>query len=74
MSTSYGPATATRADAARATMRTAALVADPAATMAGRQAAAEREMAAYESYLHAHGHPAYTEPRQASRGDLEAGQ
>ena len=61
MSTTYGPAAATRADAARASMRTAAVLADPTATAADREQAAEREMAAYESYWHAHGVPAYAE-------------
>jgi len=61
MSTTYGPEAATRADAARATMRTAIVNADRAATAAGREAAAEAEMAAYESYWHAHGIPAYAE-------------
>ena len=57
--TTYGPQAATRADAARASMRTAAVNADRTATAADREAAAEREMAAYESYWHAHGAPAY---------------
>ena len=61
MSTTYGPAAATRADAARASMRTAAVNADPAASAADREQAAAREMAAYESYWHAHGVPAYAE-------------
>ena len=61
MSTTYGPQVATQADAARATMRTAAVNADPTATTADRAQAAEREMAAYESYWHAHGVPAYAE-------------
>ena len=60
MSTTYGPAAATQADAARASMRTAAVNADrppPHRPRAGRR----REMAAYESYWHAHGVPAYAE-------------
>ena len=61
MSTNYGPAAATRADAARASMRTAAVNADPTATAADREQVAAREMAAYESYWHAHGVPAYAE-------------
>ena len=61
MSTTYGPQAATQADAARASMRTAAVNADPAAAAADREQAAEREMAAYESYWHAHGVPAYAE-------------
>jgi len=61
MSTSYGPEAATQADAARASMRTAAVNADRTATATDREAAAEREMAAYESYWHAHGVPAYAE-------------
>jgi len=61
MSTTYGPAAATQADAARASMRAAAVNADPAATATDREAAAEAEMAAYESYWHAHGVPAYAE-------------
>ena len=69
MSAVYGPAPASRADAGRATARTAAVMADPAATMAGRQAAAEAEMAVYQSYERAYGQPAYTE-----QGDTEAGQ
>jgi hypothetical protein len=59
MSTTYGPQPATQADAARATWRTAAVNADPAATATDRQQAAEAEMAALESYWHAHGVPAY---------------
>ena len=59
MSTTYGPQPASRADAARATWRTAAAIADPDASLTDREAAAEREMAAYESYWHAHGVPAY---------------
>ena len=55
----YGPEAATRADAARASMRPPAVNADRTATAADREAAAEREMAAYESYWHAHGAPAY---------------
>lgn len=62
MSTAYGPKAATRADAARASMRTAAVNADRTATAADREAAAEREMAAYESFWHAHGVPAYAQP------------
>jgi hypothetical protein len=72
MSITYGPQAATRADATRATWRTAAVLADPAATGTDRQAAAEAEQAAYESYLHEHGHPAWA-GRQAERSDLEAG-
>jgi hypothetical protein len=59
MSATHGPAAATRADAARASMRTAAVNADRAATAADRAQAAEAEMATYESYWHAHGVPAY---------------
>jgi hypothetical protein len=63
-------------------MRTAAVSADPAASLAAREAAAEQEMAAYESFWHAHGVPAYAGQRAreclareaAERGDLEAGQ
>jgi hypothetical protein len=72
MSTTYGPQPATRADAARATWRTAAAIADPDASLTDRQQAAEQEMAAYESYWHEHGHPAWA-GRQPERGDLEAG-
>ena len=61
MSTAYGPEAATQADAARASMRTAAVNADPAASAADREQAAAREMAAYESYWHAHGVPAYAQ-------------
>ena len=61
MRTPYGPRAATRSDASRATMRTAAVNADRTATVADREAAAEAEMAAYESYWHAHGVPAYAE-------------
>ena len=68
MTVTYGPEAATRADAARASMRTARVNADPAATAADREAAATAEMGAYESYWHAHGIPAY-----AGRGDFEAG-
>ena len=64
----YGPQAATRADAARASMRTASVNADPAATAADREQAAAAEMAAYETYLHATGSPAY-----AHRAELEAG-
>jgi hypothetical protein len=79
VSTIYGPEAATRADANRATMRTAAVSADPAATAAEREQAAEQEMAAYESYWHAHGHPAYAEQtareglvrEHAERGHLQ---
>jgi hypothetical protein len=67
MSTAYGPKAATRADAARASMRTATVNADRTATAADREAAAEREMAAYESYWHAHGVPAYAQT-SASHG------
>jgi hypothetical protein len=83
MSTTYGPQAATRADAGRATWRTAATNADPTATGADREAAAAAEMAAYESYWHAHGVPAYagrsaredpTREHQAEAGDFEAGQ
>jgi hypothetical protein len=81
MSTTYGPEAATRADAARASIRTAAVNADRAATATGREAAAEAEMAAYESYWHAHGVPAYAQhsARQglicehADRGHAEIG-
>ena len=74
MSTAYGPQAATRADAARASMRTAAVNADRTATATDREAAAEREMAAYESYWHTYGVPAYVQPsREAERGDLQAG-
>lgn len=59
MSITYGPGAATRADATRATILTAAVNTDPAATAADREAAAEAEMAAYESYWHQHGVPAY---------------
>ena len=61
MSTTYGPAAATQADAARESMRIAAVNADPAASAADREQAAAREMAAYESYWHAHGVPAYAQ-------------
>jgi hypothetical protein len=61
MSTTYGPEAATRADAARASMRTAAVNADRTATAADRERAAEAEMAAHESYWHAHGTPAYAQ-------------
>jgi len=82
MSTTYGPQPASRADAARATWRTAAAIADPDASLTDREAAAEREMAAYESYWHAHGVPAYAgrgareglAREAAERGDFEAGQ
>ncbi len=61
MSAAYGPAAATQADAARASMRTAAVNADRTATGADREQAAAAEMAAYESYWHAHGVPAYAQ-------------
>ena len=61
MSTTYGPQAATQADAGRASMRTAAVNADRAATATDREQAAEAEMAAYESYWHAHGVPAYAQ-------------
>ena len=67
MSTTYGPAAATRADAARASMRTAAVNADPTASATDREQAAAREMAACESYWHAHGAPAYAQA-SARRG------
>ena len=41
MSTAYGPAAATQADAARASMRTAAVNADRTATATDREHAAE---------------------------------
>jgi len=78
----YGPAAATRADASRATMLTDAVNADPTATAADREQVAEAEMAAYESYWHAHGVPAYAQPRtgraeirtaEAELGGYEAG-
>ena len=59
MSTTYGPQAATQADTARASMRTVAVNADRTATATDREQAAEAEMAAYESYWHAHGVPAY---------------
>ena len=82
MTAAYGPAAATRADASRATIRTAAVNADPTASLAAREAAAEQEMAAYESFWHAHGVPAYAgrsareafAHEAAERGDREAGQ
>jgi hypothetical protein len=61
MSTTYGAEAATQADAARASIRTAAVNADRTATAAAREQAAEAEMAACESYWHAHGVPAYAE-------------
>jgi truncated hemoglobin YjbI len=61
MSTSYGPDVATVADASRATMHSAATLADPSASRDDRQAALEAEIGAYESYWQAHGHPAYAE-------------
>ena len=64
----YGPAPASRADADRATAATAAVIADPAASMTERLAAAEAEQAALESFEHAYGRPAWAEP-----ADLEAG-
>ena len=76
MSTSYGPEAATRAHAARASMRTAAVNADRAATATDREAAAEREMAAYESYWHAHGVPPTPRPapvRRARSGEPTRG-
>ena len=48
-------------------MLTATVNADRTATAADREAAAEREMAAYESYWHAHGVPAYAQT-SASHG------
>ena len=77
--TTYGPTVATRADAARASMRTATVNADRTATAADREQAAEAEMGAYESYWHQHGVPAYAQPSarlsamEADRGDFEAG-
>ena len=71
MSITYGPEAATRADAARASMRTAAVNADPAATAADREQAAEAEMGAYESYLHERGVPAYAQ--RTLEADYEAG-
>ena len=59
--TTYGPVAAARADAALASMRTAAVNANPAATAADREQAAEAEMGAYESYWRAHGVPAYAD-------------
>jgi hypothetical protein len=60
-------------------MQTAATMADPAATMADREQAAGAEMAAHESYWHAHGIPAYVpadveaNAHQPGYRDLEAG-
>jgi hypothetical protein len=62
MTEPYGPQAATRADAARATGRTAATLADPSASLAEREHAAEVKQAAYESYWHAHGKLAYGQP------------
>lgn len=42
-------------------MHSAATIADPSATGADRERPAGLEMAAYESYWRAHGHPAYAE-------------
>ena len=67
----YGPEAATRADAARASMRTAAVNADRTATAADREQAADAEMAAYESYLHQHGVPAYAQ--RTMEAEYEAG-
>jgi hypothetical protein len=50
---------ATQAEAARATMRRGATLADPSASWDDRQAALEAEAAAYQTYWQAHGHPAY---------------
>jgi hypothetical protein len=61
MSTTYGPEVATPADASRATMHSAATLADPAARWDDRQAALESEAAAYDTYWQAHGRPAYAE-------------
>jgi hypothetical protein len=61
MSTTYGPEVATAADASRATMRSAATLADPAASWDDRQTALEAEAAAYDTYWQAHGRPAYAE-------------
>jgi hypothetical protein len=61
VSTTHGPEAATRADAAAATLLTAGVNAGRTATAAARAAAAEAEMAAYESYWHAHGVPAYAQ-------------
>jgi hypothetical protein len=69
--TTYGPEAATRADAARTSMQTAAVNADPTATATDREQAAEAEMAAHESYWHAHGVPAYAQ--RTIEADYEAG-
>jgi uncharacterized protein YfaQ (DUF2300 family) len=61
VSTTYGPDAATRADADRATMRSAGTLADPSASWGDRQAALEAEAAAHETYWQAHGRPAYAE-------------
>ena len=71
MTATYGPEAATQADAARASMRTAIVNADRAATPADRERAAEAEMAAYESYWHQHGIPAYSQ--RTVEADYEAG-
>lgn len=71
MSATYGPVAASRADAARASLRTAAVNADPGATAADRERAAEAKMGAYESYLHQYGRPAYAE--RATEAEWEAG-
>ena len=52
-------------------MRTAAVLADPAATAADREQAADAEMGAYESYLHQHGVPAYAQ--RTMEAEHEAG-
>jgi hypothetical protein len=52
-------------------MWTAAVNAGPTATATDREAAAELEMAAYESYWHAHGVPAYAQ--RTKEADYEAG-
>jgi hypothetical protein len=61
VNTSYGPEVATSADADRATMHSAATLADPGASWDDRQTALEAEASAYESYWQAHGRPAYAE-------------
>ena len=67
MTRTYGPATPTEADKARATMHTAAVIADPSASPMDRYRAAEAEQATYVAYEHAH------PGRAAEREELEAG-
>ena len=74
MSIIYGPTPPTRAESARATWRTAQVMADPDATMADRLAAAEAEAAAITARRHQPETEGARADLDAGLGDFEAGQ